>query len=297
LSPTWGHGASTPNSFSDGMSFQLGFSHALLALLGLFAGWRNKIIITTAIFYIFYVLLMTPLAMPLWREITLFKYFQFPWRILSIIALLQTILISGIGNLLPRVRRPLLYGLLPIGLILLAVFHREQFIPYYDEQVYDDHFLEDRKRLEGIAFNDCNNFFICPRIVNQTIVQTRQLNAPMISADPNVTIKALPGNSPFRLQYQVKASSPSLALIHQIYFPGWRVLLDGKDIPASILEKLATPDGRLGLFLPAGNYRLEAFYDGPLGWREVNSSVAIILLTVALGYLLIRMKSPRTNHD
>ena len=68
--------------------------------------------------------------------------------------------------------------------------------------------------------------------------------------------------------------------IRQLYMEGWRVLVNG--VPA---EPFSMADGTIGVqFLAAGEYDLQAYYDGPTGWQWRNAMIVLVLM--AAGFLL-----------
>jgi len=75
------------------------------------------------------------------------------------------------------------------------------------------------------------------------------------------------GSSKFRLDYAIDAATSSAVLINQLYLPGWSVLLDGSAVPDTVLRDGVLADGRITVSVGPGRHRLQAWYDGPPGWR------------------------------
>src|SRR5205823_3654611 len=71
----------------------------------------------------------------------------------------------------------------------------------------------------------------------------------------------------WRLDYLIDAAAPSVILIGQLYLPGWRVSLDGGALPETALRGALHADGRMTVRVEPGQHRLQAWYDGPPGWR------------------------------
>jgi hypothetical protein len=100
FSPFWGFGYSNdPAGANDGMSFQLGVLLVLLAITALFnlRYWRAGravqaylLVTGTAL-----LLVMTPLAQPLWETLPALTVIQFPWRLLA----LAGFVFSALGGL------------------------------------------------------------------------------------------------------------------------------------------------------------------------------------------------------
>lgn len=97
LERNWGFGGSVPNSPNDGMSFQLGLPHFLVAVIGAWFGRKRAVIQVLFILYVTTIAIMTPLFGFIWT-VPPISNAQFPWRLLSIIALIQVMLASGMAD-------------------------------------------------------------------------------------------------------------------------------------------------------------------------------------------------------
>jgi hypothetical protein len=91
--------------------------------------------------------------------------------------------------------------------------------------------------------------------------------------DPAETV-TLTREDPQHLQFAAVLRSPGLVVISDLFYPGWKVTVDGR--PAEILR---TNRAMRGVALPAGTHRL-AFHYNPLSFR-----VGVTLSFVGLGSL------------
>ena len=338
VSRYWGHGIAKPDSTADTMSFQLGLPHLLLAVGGVWIGRRRRFLAGAGILYILLVLLMTPLAAWAWR-LPFLEMVHFPWRLLSVIAILQAI--GAAGWFTEDGRRPAwltLERLQFIGpLVLLAAILWQPAIcgvPGYisvQEQVLDSSALRCREAA-GVRAKDkryLQELETFKHLVLRTPEEltSRPLNLPAIeqnarrlastttwgfhnadkgewlprTAQPaklhgprrkwvlvpkGGTTEDLPGHSPYRIRQTVSTppTGPHEALINQLYFPGWRVFLNGREVTASELERHVLPDGRMRLKLPAAICELEAWYDGP---PHGGLRLALMVFVVG-GWLVLR---------
>jgi hypothetical protein len=85
LSSFWGYGLSRPGP-DDDMPFQLGVAALALALIGLVANRRPGVTADRIFFALLAggaVVLMLPVAAPVWQALGLASLFQFPWRMLG----------------------------------------------------------------------------------------------------------------------------------------------------------------------------------------------------------------------
>lgn len=94
---------------------------------------------------------------------------------------------------------------------------------------------------------------------------------PLVEVDRSEwLVSPQPSSTAFRLNYQLGGVAAAHVTINQIYLPGWQVVLNGQVVSREELEKQLLPDGRMRLALLPGDYQLQAWYDGPPGWRLQN---------------------------
>lgn len=275
----WSFGVSGPGLSWDGMSFQLGLPHFILASLGFIAARRERIIQASYVVYLGLILLMLPVSIPLWKNIYYLRFVQFPWRILSVTAVLQIICISGLKKILPA--SALKKGLICLALLFVSFFwHSNQF--RVSPQKLDINW-EFKRHSQGkldqfYTYTQCNEFM--PNTVKVAVAKPRG-SQPLVVLEPSGQAEQLKGSSNYRLRYSLKTEADSSLLINQFYIPGWRIIVDGADIPRQEIEDNLTVDGRMQLKLSEGTHTLRAFYDGPPGWRLRN----IIMAILALGFI------------
>lgn len=280
FSNMWGFGHTFKGS-EDTMSFQLGLPHFLLACLGTWAGRRNKFILTSFAVYLFLIAMMLPGSAQIWRNIGLLKLMQFPWRLLSVIAVFQIICISGLGSLLEKWSKPKRWTFVALIFVLLFSVHHKQFVPqgFYDqEKTLVDNYLKLRKH--RFAHLNVGNEFL-PVTIDKNAIRSSRGESEMIIGPPAVKLEALKDNSPYHIRYQFDADTASPVIINQFYFPGFAVRLNGKLISDEKLKNRCLPDGRMVIVVPSGkDQTLEAHYAGPPGYRIRN-------LLLGIGALLI----------
>lgn len=291
----WGFGASAggPN---DQMSFQLGLPHFLLALIGAAIGRKNKIVQASFLSYITFIVLMTPLATIFWEKAPLYNKFQFPWRTLSIIAILQIICISGIfklnfKNVFVKI------CLMLIVLVAIVLWHSKQFQTDPEAKPLKiEESLKAEKEIREIHFithSQTDEFVPLIAIKNPPVKPRRGL--PLFMAAPLAKIRPMADNSSFLIHYEVSSQQDTIGLINQIYLPGWRVTLDKKDISPGELEKRLTDDGRMVIAIPKGEKHIvKAYYDGPPGWR-IRNLIILILLVMFFVYTLKLSRKDANN--
>jgi hypothetical protein len=279
----WGFGGSEPRAVNDGMSFQLGFPHFLAAVLGFCLNRKNRFYLSIFVLYVLCILMMTPLASPLWKNIPFLNFVQFPWRLLSVIAILQIICISGLWKLteLWSGKRTLCLAL-SFFLLFTVVWNSNQFelVKFkFDVRTAIERHRE--VRLEKLLVYESFNEFL-PKTVSEKLLINPRFNAPMLEVgNPSCRIEEYPYSNPHHLRYRITNHQPQTIVINQLYFPGWKVVLNDKVFDDAYLLENMCRDGRIQIEIPAGeNMYFEAFYDGPPGWYIRNIIVFLLFITL-----------------
>ncbi len=282
----WDFGGSEKGSGSDGMSFQLGLPHFILALAGAFLGRRNRLILASFAAYAVCILLMLPPFLFFWRSLELLRCVQFPWRLLSIAALLQAICICGIGSICqgadakPWIRRGI-YAVYAVCILFALAWYREQF-----DFKADRDFGRTLGNILGNRLVYVNPF----ASANEMLPRTAKVQfsgprgaRPMVEVDrPGCRIEEFPDSSNFRGRFRISCATDLMLVVNQLYLPGWKVLLDDAGLGDEALRQNLLPDGRMQVAVPRGeNHVLEFYYEGPPGWRLRNTLIVLGLAAFA----------------
>jgi hypothetical protein len=286
---TWGFGGSTPGA-DDGMSLQLGAVHLALAVGGAIAGRRARPVAAAAVAYALLVLLVLDVASPFWAHAGPLRFLQFPWRLLAATATLQLVLAVGLrawtASLAPRAEGALLAGLA----LVAAGWCANQFsavVGTADPLEILRNYHEHVKREDFVSFAFRDEF--TPRSAQRRPERPRDPDAPAVRLEGRGRVRSLPGASPHRVRVELKTAAPASAVIEQLYLPGWKVALDGREIPREALERSLTAEGFARVALPGpGRHRLEATYGGPPG---AGGRAAGML--AALGVFAALLRRPR----
>lgn len=341
LSRAWGFGFSAPESLNDGMSFQLGLPHFLLALSGLAMGRRNRLTLLNGALYLLLILLMTPLAKWFW-QIPFLAPVQFPWRILSVTAILQVVCVLGWFDrtaFRPRWFTPAL-GCVALVLALLGVFfwqpaiRRVEGLVTVHPSALDSIVLRCRqtagfqpsandpranpwrfRKLLGRAPSEAKtNPPDLEEISTSALALARATREGFYNLDRGEWLprtarpEQLPGprrelllipvgdrptagaeDSPYHIRCRFAPTAGSrTVIINQLYLPGWRVRLNGVDVPTEELENQLMSDGRMQVVLPSAEAcQLEAWHDGPPLWRT-RALLVVLALCAWLAFRYFR---------
>jgi hypothetical protein len=295
FSRSWSFGVSVPG-IDDQMSFQLGLPHFLFAVVG--SAWAVKtrgsfFLVVALILYVLVLAAMLPFSSGLW-SLPLFEIMQFPWRLLSIMAVLQVLCLAGLT--------PLMKGLgrlsLPVAIILIAMsgwWYSNQFaaIPMFRNfSASNVQWLHDSDAGSLMSYSGANEFL--PRTALRITELGPLGEESRISARGGVTISA-DESTRHKIKFQTEnVADEGHVRIGQIYFPGWLVQVDGKQLAPEVLLSNITEHGLIQVPIPRGSHRVEAWYDGPPGWQwRVLLSLLSLLVIPMIVVLLHRFEQNR----
>ena len=279
VSRAWGFGPSTADAADDDMSFQLGAVHLALALAGAVAGRRSRLVRVASAGYAALVLLVLDAASPLWEHAGPLRFLQFPWRLLGATATLQLLCALGLrawtASLPPRVERVFLAGVLLFAL----GWHAGQFSlerATRDPAALMREYHAQGKRTSFARFAARDEFM--PRSARRRPARPRDFGTPPVRLAGEGRVRALPDSSAHRVRVEIDVPAPAVAVLEQLYLPGWEIALDGRPLEREALERSLTPEGFARIEIAsAGRHRLDAAYEGPPGGDARGVGMATVL--------------------
>jgi hypothetical protein len=281
----WGYGLSLAGP-EDGMSFALGPVHLLLALAALLLIWRVRRARQRGGFVVSFSLLLLLLAaflasrgaMFLWEWLPLLHYLEFPWRLLSLVAV-STALLCGFPFLvLPPERRRLANGLMLLLLAALFLFGFPKARPETFLDVEEADYSPQTIAGQGLAVTTAREY--------EPIWVQEQPPAPVAAP-----VSLLEGQgrllstraSPTHVVLQADIAEEARLQVNLFYFPGWTLYVDGAERPIDY----DNPQGVIQFSLARGEHQVQVlFRDTPIRlWstRLSLGAVFLLLLTLWLG--------------
>ncbi|MCB9159550.1 MAG: hypothetical protein H6644_06795 [Caldilineaceae bacterium] len=273
FNPMWGFGYSDdPTGVNDGMSFQIGVMAALLLIIAIYQLWgpgmrRRGVMLYLLVVTVALLLFMTPWAQPIWDAVPALGIIQFPWRLLSLVALTGCALGGmAVANVLWQEADAdlALGGVLVVSVLVIlasadfigaplqpvepwredgrAVFRFEQEHP--DMIAYTTDVKEPFTTSPMTADYAAADYF---DVRGRTDKLTRMA---VIEGTGEVVTQASAGSSGGGV---VRMATPGVVRVHLFYFPGWQAYLDGAPVPL----RLSDPHGLLELDVPAGEHRID----------------------------------------
>jgi hypothetical protein len=266
----WGYGLSIPGD-QDGMSFGLGATHLLLCTAAAFLVWRREAGRRWFLFFAGAAAILSFLMLQnsklIWDWIPLLQIVAFPWRLLGPVAVCIAAIIAPLG---PALKRRAAFS----GVMMLLI-------------------APNLSHLQPEHFREADlNFWTPQEIARRGIEVTSRaeyrprwmLDLPAFRNEPiqivsgEATVQQT-GRSTIVWSGTIHASTPATAEMSIAYFPGWRVRIDGADVPA-------WPADRTGLIrfqISAGDHRVEVAWTrvAKIWAGDVISLLALCILIAA----------------
>lgn len=295
LSRQWGFGGSGPG-VGDGMSFQLGLPHVVVAVAGCVALRRSPLMCGAGLAYVGLVAAMLPMAAALWRPGSPLHAFQFPWRLLSVIAVIQPLFVVGIAcggrGATPGRTRAGAIAILVVMLVWYAPMLRTNpeaaAAPFAAlDRALVQRFEASRQRFDVYALQ--NEFL--PRDATEPPAAPRG-DAAVIECEAGGRVVVDPTSSDDDIRAHVTADVPGTLVVRQFLFPGWRVTIDGREVAPGSLDGSRRPDGLIRLTIAeAGEHVIRVWYAGPPGGGTRSACMLAIVALIAA--VLTRMDRDR----
>ncbi|MCO5245838.1 MAG: 6-pyruvoyl-tetrahydropterin synthase-related protein [Anaerolineae bacterium] len=290
VDPFWGFGFSDdPTGPNDGMSFQLGIVGVVLALVAAVVGLRRASHRRgqTAFFVVALLavlLLMMPLARPVWDAFGPAALIQFPWRLLSTASLFLAILAgAAVGNTLGTGEGSQFPAAHVLGLVVVLASLAFTVPQYTDIQPIDES-VQSIMRFE-LAYPDMightaavQESFTESPLLPQYLAGEPLQKVALIAGSGEVETLRTGGSS---VDARVNLDSPSTVLFYTYDFPGWRATVDGQ--PAA--HRTEPPYGLIAVDVPAGDHRVSIRHGGTPD-RDAGTWISVVSLALVAGLLI-----------
>lgn len=293
---SWGWGASireVPGGEKDGMSFQVGWIHLLMWLIGILgikvfwkkARYISLLIGVLSFMAIVSIFMIHPRSEIIWKTIEPLKYLQFPWRFLMMVIFF----VSIIGGIVPTVLKLLWpklvekrMGLITVLLLLpIIAFNFQYFAPERFIQTTDAELLSgqnwDRQIKRSI-------FDYLPKSAVEPPAELATSRYDILTDAPAEITNYKAGSDWIYLH--IKTSDHTILRLSQYYFPGWRILVNGEKAKIDYNNHL----GLMTLILGEGEFDIDArLLNTPT--RIVANSLSVLGLIIVV--ILLFVQSPR----
>ena len=271
----WGYGLSLPGP-NDGMSFAIGWSHLLLAIVVWIWISRRPALGDRRLMRFFgaaavlLCILMLEDALWVWQQLPLLQNVQLPWRLLGPVSLCMALLIAPLGRLLASVPRWQCAGM-TAALALLIVPNLSHL---HSRQPVDvDLLFWTPQQLSIRGFETTTMAEVTPRWIAGLPPYTPAA-ATVLSGDAEIR---RPFRTPLSWSSPVVSKVASTIEMKTAWFPGWEVRVDGQPVPAGP----GKPSGLITFQVPAGTHNIDVRY-GRTGTEKVAAGISIAAAILAM---------------
>lgn len=281
--PSWGSGFSADFATS-GLSVQVGIANLVVLILSLIGlGYlkknavQKKVVLFMLVWTLLSVFLMLRVSQQFWTIIPLVKYFQFPWRLLSLVIVCCAYLAGSVVYVWGKKAVAVLLIFLPV---VLGIGYTK---PAYYHQRDDNYYTTRKNFIDGT--NTPGNAF--NTIWMNTSLQREKDRLRFKSGEGSIKKQFVKAT---HYSFLIFAKQKSEMIVHTAYFPGWTVFIDGNRV-----EVNPTKDGTMLFLLPKGEHSVEVmFLDTPV--RSIGKAVSIgslfFLAILVVQGLRARMSRP-----
>jgi uncharacterized membrane protein len=293
----WGYGGSVPGC-SDGLSFQVGQSQLVLAVLSvltsLFLLWKRKkeyaIIILFASMFAFSLFIQTKYSTFIWDKLSPFAYIQFPWRFLTFSDFTIAFLVAYVLSLIQKKKLKIIIAACMI--VVLIFMNKNFFVPEkYLRNVTDSSYTSPsvirwHTSLLSFEYTPIGISTILSKDGN-SVINIKQNEVPTTSSQVihgKMTVKQLQ-DIPQQKEFFVNAKQPSLLRLNTFTFPGWKTYIDGKEVAYSDTNKLRL----ITISIPKGTHTIRATLTNT-PTRTIANGISLISIVGVIVYSLLRRK-------
>lgn len=213
--PSWGFGGS--GGVSDGMSFQVGVIQWLFVLLSVFLVFVKSVkkrifVIGSIVCFAGVIFLLLPISIPVWEKVTILQNFQFPWRFLTLTVFLSALLGGLVISAFPYKKFAVV-----LALVLLIFLNKDYWSARGYYQKDDGYFLN-----TYIGTTDTGESAPIWSIRGIDNRAKQPMDVVEGSASYKVVKKTFDQH-----EFTVEASGAAKVSDNTLYFPGWKVYVDG----------------------------------------------------------------------
>ncbi len=268
----WGFGADVYKS--GGLSPQIGLLHVFLAFVsGLFILKKTKeykIIRYWFLLFIFVLFLSLRQSDFVWQHVPLLKLFQFPWRFTALSSFIASVL--GLYVLESLSNKKIL---IVVAILLMIVSF--PLVKTKEISIKDDRFYYEYK-----GSTDYHG------------AATTVWSAGDPSQFPKKSIEIIGGDAKIESlsrksqihSFNINANTKARVVDNTLYFPGWRILVDGKKIPIEFQD--TNHRGLITFTVPKGIHNIKVvFRESAI--RLFSDILSLFSIAIILGFLTVRL--------
>ena len=236
--PSWGYGPN-PNEPS-GLSVQFGLVTLAIILSAIYLRWKMKTKnLTVDIFLVIFFLiffLMTKFSLFFWQSLPFIDVIQFPWRLLSLIVFVSALLTAFVITAAKGKKALLTFLIISASIISTIVYTKPSAFVDRGEGFYSTN--EDSTTVQDEYL---------PLWVKEKSTNRAERKVEVIEGNAQITQSL---TKAVDYQTTIDALTNSKIQVNTIYFPGFKVTVDGKNVPIDYQNQ----SGLVTFNLPQGEH-------------------------------------------
>jgi len=276
--------------------FCMGLAQAAVALMGLGGvarrAWRRRASVSDAFLaaaLLVYTWLITPWSRCVWDHLPLLPYAQFPWRMLSV----QALLVAALARHIPELAPPGAWRSVAVGVIAAMVGVgglaglRVDRLPLGEGDVTPQRFML-YETYSGNIGSTVRHEYLPAEMVPRPHVSGVQLSAGVKPAplvlDGRLSSATALEVGPRGETWEMTVAEPTVLAFHTTFYPGWQALVDGEPVEVRAAEGL----GMVSLRVQEGTHSVELAFKGTRTQRYASWASAVALL-IWLGLVVLSL--------
>ncbi len=271
----WGYGLDTTGK-TGGVSLQIGIGQLLALISAVFLviytkkfKFDSKRKISWPIFWIAMSVivfgLMNKITLPVWKIMPLLAEIQIPSRFLGLMVFISAAVVGWVVWWPQKRYLKLLIGIIFIFITLYA--NRNYMRPGYFERYSDQYYINNVDLLTSTTDPYGENTPVWSQFSWDTYTEK-------VITDPRSNQKAVIKDlslRPRNYTFVVEAPNQTWIKVMTVYYPGWRIKLDGKSYKFAFDQMYGLDDlGQLILAVPAGTHKVQIWYEETYFRKLVN---------------------------
>ncbi len=271
----WNYGQGETLTKSLGVAQWAGIIAALSVIWITKVKKERVILISLLGILLFSFFIMTSWSKPLWLTLTILQKFQFPWRFLSV-SVFAAATLGAIALGRSKKIFLILYSLFII-LISAGMWHPKGYVSH-DESFYS-----------GIYVSTTDTGESSPVWSTRSMEHTAGAPLEVIDGDASITNGF---RSSTTHEYTVRVFKPTLFLENTVYFPDWKIYVDG--VRTRIQFQNPNYRGLITFQMQPGNHSVRVVFEDTK-IRKTANIITIISISVLIFCFLIRRRDSYEN--
>ncbi len=245
---------------------------------------RRRFLVSLIVLLVLSLFIQTSGSLPLWNTVTLLQKFQFPWRFLSVSVLLVSVIGAVAAAGTPRNIR----WIAVLALSLVSVFstswmwRAKSYVPLSDSSV------------SGIYDSTTDTGESSPVWSVRFMERRPEGPARLVPAAGSGVPRK---RTTTERSYLVTVPNRARFIEHTLYFPGWQVSVNGKNLPVSAMQfQDPAYRGLMTFEVPPGSHRIRFLFT-QTRLRQAADTVSAAALALAVAVAGTILVWPKSRHS